>query len=141
MGTPQTHKLGFGNGTIRENGDGTASYYMPLAFTQTLRVRISDISGFVVTGSGKVMTRTFKIMGNGTELASTEVNHGAAEKIEAWFRAHPDFASATRPAPAQASPQLDGRLVADELVKLAGLRDSGVLTEDEFAAQKGRLLG
>jgi hypothetical protein len=30
--------------------------------------------------------------------------------------------------------------VADELVKLAALRDSCVLTEDEFAAQKAKLL-
>ncbi len=29
---------------------------------------------------------------------------------------------------------------ADELAKLAGLRDSGVLTEAEFAAQKTKLL-
>jgi len=31
--------------------------------------------------------------------------------------------------------------VADELEKLAHLRDRGVLTEEEFAAQKARLLG
>ncbi|MGO4806423.1 SHOCT domain-containing protein [Arthrobacter sp. 2MCAF15] len=31
--------------------------------------------------------------------------------------------------------------VADELSKLAALRDAGVLSEDEFAAQKRRLLG
>jgi hypothetical protein len=30
--------------------------------------------------------------------------------------------------------------VADELVKLASLRDAGVLSEDEFAAQKAKLL-
>jgi hypothetical protein len=30
--------------------------------------------------------------------------------------------------------------VADELAKLAALRDSGVLTEDEFEAQKAKLL-
>jgi len=29
---------------------------------------------------------------------------------------------------------------ADELTKLAGLRDSGVITEQEFAAQKAKLL-
>lgn len=31
--------------------------------------------------------------------------------------------------------------VADELTKLAGLRDAGVLTQDEFDAAKRRLLG
>jgi hypothetical protein len=29
---------------------------------------------------------------------------------------------------------------ADEIEKLAGLRDSGVITEQEFAAQKAKLL-
>jgi Tfp pilus assembly protein PilN len=32
-------------------------------------------------------------------------------------------------------------LIADELAKLASLQDDGVLTEDELAAQKARLLG
>jgi hypothetical protein len=41
---------------------------------------------------------------------------------------------------AQPAPAPDG-LVADELRKLAELRDAGVLTEAEFAAQKDRLLG
>jgi hypothetical protein len=31
--------------------------------------------------------------------------------------------------------------IADELTKLAGLRDSGVLTDEEFAALKAKLLG
>jgi hypothetical protein len=31
--------------------------------------------------------------------------------------------------------------VADELAKLAKLRDAGALTDDEFAAQKAKLLG
>jgi hypothetical protein len=31
--------------------------------------------------------------------------------------------------------------VADEIIKLVGLRDSGVLSTAEFDAQKARLLG
>jgi hypothetical protein len=34
-----------------------------------------------------------------------------------------------------------GAGAADELAKLAGLRDQGVITEQEFAAQKAKLLG
>jgi putative oligomerization/nucleic acid binding protein len=34
-----------------------------------------------------------------------------------------------------------GTSVADELEKLAGLRDKGILTDTEFAAQKAKLLG
>jgi hypothetical protein len=40
-------------------------------------------------------------------------------------------------APSSAGPAL----VADELAKLVQLRDSGALTDEEFAAQKARLLG
>jgi hypothetical protein len=40
--------------------------------------------------------------------------------------------------PPPAGPQPD---LADQLRKLADLRDAGVLTEKEFAAQKTRLLG
>jgi hypothetical protein len=139
----QTHKLGFGNGTIIDNGDGTASYRKPAEFTQAIRVRVADVTGFSVSKSDKMLERTLKILGNGTELASVSVNHGAAEKIEAWFRAHPDFGTGTPQAiaPVAAPAALDGRLVADELAKLAGLRDAGVLTDDEFAAQKAKLLG
>jgi hypothetical protein len=31
--------------------------------------------------------------------------------------------------------------IADEIAKLVALRDQGVLTEEEFAAQKAKLLG
>jgi len=44
-------------------------------------------------------------------------------------------------ATATATPSVDpSNLIADELAKLAKLRDSGVLTDDEFAAQKAKLL-
>jgi hypothetical protein len=46
--------------------------------------------------------------------------------------------AAPAPPPAPAAPPLD---LADQLRKLADLRDAGVLTEEEFAAQKVKLLG
>jgi hypothetical protein len=48
-------------------------------------------------------------------------------------------AAATAPPPAQ--PPTAPLSVADELTKLAQLRDAGLLSEDEFAAQRARLLG
>ena len=54
------------------------------------------------------------------------------------FRALRDFiqgkmtASSTNGAPSS---------LADELLKLANLRDQGILTDEEFAAQKAKLLG
>jgi hypothetical protein len=38
-------------------------------------------------------------------------------------------------------PEAPARTVADELRDLAALRDEGILSEDEFEAQKARLLG
>jgi hypothetical protein len=87
------------------------------------------------------MERTFKILGNGTELASVSVNHGVSEKIEAYFHNHPDFSSNNQATTTDAL-AASGKpgLIADELIKLAQLRDAGVLTEDEFATQKAKLL-
>lgn len=42
-------------------------------------------------------------------------------------------------APPRTSPPASS--IADELIKLAQLRDAGVLTSDEFEAQKAKLLG
>jgi hypothetical protein len=136
---PTKHALGFGNGRIIEYEDGTAAYIPTQKLTQAFRVKIADITGFSVTKDGKMLERTFSVLGNGTLLASVSVNHGTSEVIERWFRSHPLFGAATGgtspppPAPATAS-------VADELRKLAELRSEGVLTDEEFEAQKNRLL-
>jgi hypothetical protein len=51
----------------------------------------------------------------------------------------PPMAPPVVPAPAEPSePKLD---LADQLRKLADLRDAGVLTDDEFSSQKAKLLG
>jgi Short C-terminal domain len=55
-------------------------------------------------------------------------------KLGAWLNRLP-----ARSAPAASAPATTS--VADELTKLAGLRDAGVLSPDEFEAQKARLLG
>jgi hypothetical protein len=107
--------------------------------SQVFRVKIADVTGFSVTKSGKMLTRTFNVLGNGTLLGSAEVSHGTSEKIEAWFRSQPSFGSPQVAAPtAQIASSTS---VADEIKKLGELRSQGLLTDDEFAAQKARLLG
>jgi hypothetical protein len=54
------------------------------------------------------------------------------------FRPLRDFIQSKIGASSASHPQLS---LADELAKLAQLRDQGVLTDDEFATQKARLLG
>jgi len=87
-------------------------------------------------------------MGSGTLLASVSVPHGTAERIEDWFRRHPRFRD-NAPASAEQMAALpavdpaengDGLLIADELRKLAALRDEGILSDAEFAARKQWLL-
>src|SRR4051794_4672734 len=142
---PKKHGLGFGNGKIMEYEDGSAGYVPTGQFTQAFRVQIADVTGFSVTKGGKMLERTINVLGNGTLLASASVNHGTAEKLEQWFRAHPLFGTRTAavsPAPAAAAPptaapvELSSALVADELRKLADLRSEGILTDDEFAARR-----
>ena len=48
------------------------------------------------------------------------------------------YAAPPPPAAAPAAPAEDDRV--DQLVKLKGLLDAGVLSEDEFAAEKARIL-
>jgi hypothetical protein len=51
-------------------------------------------------------------------------------------------APAALPSPAAPAPSPTAPVsVADELAKLVQLRDSGALTDEEFAAQKAKLLG
>jgi Short C-terminal domain len=132
---PKKYALGWGNGRIMEYEDGSAGYIPTQSLSQAFRVKIGDVTGFSVTKSGKMLTRTFNVLGNGTLLGSAEVNHGTSEKIEAWFRSHPLFGKH------QASPSSAPPSVADEIRKLGDLRSQGLLTDEEFAAQKARLLG
>lgn len=139
---PTKHGLGIGNGKIIEYEDGTAGYIPSGQFTQAFRVQIADVTGFSVTKGGKALQRTFNVVGNGTLLGSASVNHGTSELIEKWFRAQPRFAQNSAPTVNTTSDGMpSSTLIADELRKLADLRNEGVLTDDEFVAQKSRLLG
>jgi hypothetical protein len=67
------------------------------------------------------------IISNGDEMAQRSVDQAvAAEKAQ---REYIQTVSAG-----------GGASAADELAKLAALKESGALTEDEFAAQKAKLL-
>jgi hypothetical protein len=142
---PVKHAFGFGNGKILEYPDGTAAYVKSMEFTHAFRVHISDVTGFSVTKNGKLLERRLHILGNGSTLAFVDVNHGTSELIEGWFRSHKLFhGNVSRSTPTPTGPPAatgtGPSMIADELRKLAELRDEGILSNQEFEAQKAKLL-
>lgn len=142
----KTHPLGIGSGGITEYPDGTIEYRGMMEVLPAFTVNIGEVTGFSVRKATKEDRKRFKnarnreifsVQGSGTVLGEAPVVYGTAEKIEQWFRAHPDFgkdAKRTSETPAGSVS------VADELAKLAQLKDAGVLTEEEFQAKNAKLL-
>ena len=105
------------------------------------RRRILLVGGLVAFGAYKLSTRDAKRVEEHTGVAPEEMTDEELERamndlgIEEQIRNADDVeqGAAVAQAPA-ASP-------ADELRKLAQLRDEGVLTEEEFDAQKQKILG
>jgi ribosomal protein L7/L12 len=144
---PILHGLGVGNGGLTEHPDGSVEYLQTGKLLPAFRVKVRDVVGFSVRRatrddkkrlSASSLQQVLTLQGSGTTLAEVAVNYGTAERIEAWFRARPEFGASAR-TPAQ--PPAARVSVADELQKFVQLRDSGVLTPQEFDAQKARLLG
>jgi hypothetical protein len=86
------------------------------------------------------MARTAVVAGTATAVS----NRVSRRQAERWAREDPGYGYADAgPPPAAAPPPPappDDSLTA-ELERLATLRDRGVLTDQEFVAAKGKLLG
>jgi hypothetical protein len=86
------------------------------------------------------MARTAVIAGTATHV-SNNVSRRQAErwqaKEEQQYAQQQQYAEPP-PAPAPAAPAADP---IEQLKELASLKDQGILTEEEFAAQKAKLLG
>ena len=82
------------------------------------------------------MARTAVVAGTATAVSNRvsrrQANRWAAQDTQAY---PPPQQYAPAPAP-----QSDAPDPIEQLTKLAGLRDQGILTEEEFAAQKARIL-
>lgn len=89
--------------------------------------RTAVIAGTASAVSGRVQRRQ-------AEKFATRDQQIAATRGEGYAEG---MAAAAPPPPPQAAPQVD---VVTQLKELAQLREQGVLTEEEFAAQKARLL-
>jgi hypothetical protein len=86
------------------------------------------------------MARTAVVAGTATAVS----NRVSRRQAERWARDDPGYGYASAPPPPAAAPPAAapaGDSLTDELERLATLRDRGVLSDEEFAAAKSRLLG
>ena len=86
-------------------------------------------------GLTRTVGRTAVIAGTATAV-SGHVAHRQAARVQQSQAPAPAAPAETAPAPAAG--QVD---VIDQLSRLADLRDRGILTAEEFAVQKAKLLG
>ncbi len=107
-----------------------------LTGTTMLEFPLSAITSVTV---GKKMTgETLAITVAGNVSTITRMMHGQADAISRSFRQSKVMPTSTAaPAPAASIGPSD----ADELAKLADLRDRGILTDGEFQAKKAQILG
>lgn len=85
----------------------------------------------------RTVARTAAVAGTATAV-SGRVQRRQANKWSQQEAAPPP--PETAPAPAPAAPAAAGPSMIDQLKELGELKDQGILTEDEFAAQKAKLL-
>ena len=78
------------------------------------------------------VVRTAAIAGTATAVS----NNVSRRQAQRWQQQEPQQAAYEPPAPAPAAP---GPPI-EQLKELANLKEQGVLTEEEFAAQKAKLL-
>ena len=94
-----------------------------------------------------MMARTAVVAGTATAVSNRVSRRQATkwqQKADAEAaeqqdeQAPPQYQQAPAPAP---EPAADSSSLADELQKLASLKEQGILSEDEFTAAKNKLLG
>jgi hypothetical protein len=87
------------------------------------------------------MARTAVVAGTATAV-SNRVSRRQAERWAAQEApAYPPQGYAEPPPPAPAAPAAGGEDRVQQLKELAALKEQGVLSDEEFAAEKARILG
>ncbi|MFD8323192.1 SHOCT domain-containing protein [Kitasatospora purpeofusca] len=85
------------------------------------------------------VARTAVVAGTATAVSNRVSRRQAGRWAQQESYAEPAPAAPPPAAAAPAAPTMEEKL--DQLKDLATLKDQGVLTEEEFAAQKARILG
>jgi len=85
------------------------------------------------------MARTAVVAGTATAV-SNRVSRRQAQRWAAQEPAYPPQYEAPPPPPPPPAPAASADSRVDQLKELASLREQGVLTEEEFASEKARIL-
>ena len=83
------------------------------------------------------VVRTAAVAGTATAVSNRVSRRQAQRWSQQEYEQQPAYAEPA-PAPAAAAPAADP---IQQLKDLAALKDQGILTEEEFAAQKAKILG
>jgi hypothetical protein len=87
-------------------------------------------------GLVRTATTTAVVAGTATAVSGKVAQNQQARAAQAAQAAPPP-----EPAPAPATAAQAADPMVEQLTQLAALRDQGILTEDEFAAKKAKILG
>jgi hypothetical protein len=97
-----------------------------------------------VQWSSGMMQGKIQVFVSGSKSEITNVSKAEGKAITDSIRGHISGGSPQAPQPAAPPSPQPSSLIDDpieQIQKLAGLRDAGILTEDEFAAKKAQILG
>jgi membrane protein YdbS with pleckstrin-like domain len=113
-------------------------------FEQGIWNRIVGAGTLLISSASEFGTNSFTHIRHPEEVQKTIYEQGEANKRRMYSgmgagQAPP--AAGTQPPPAQPSAPTGVPSTTTELERLAKLRDDGVLTEEEFQAQKAKILG
>lgn len=103
--------------------------------------RTAVIAGTASSVSGRVQRRQAEKYADRDAAVAAQRTQSYEQQMQAAAPAPAMAAPAPAPAPAPAAPAVSTTDLVTQLKSLAELRDQGILTEAEFAAQKAKLLG
>ncbi|HET8971030.1 MAG TPA: SHOCT domain-containing protein [Candidatus Nanopelagicales bacterium] len=105
-----------------------------------MAARTAVVAGTATAVSGGMRNRSARKQDEAAQAQAAEQQNAAAQQQNAVDAAVAQALTAQQAQQAAASAAGGGDMVA-QLEKLAGLHDKGILTDEEFAAQKAKILG
>lgn len=107
-----------------------------------MMARTAVVAGTATAVSNRVSRRQVNRWNQKAEAQEYEQQQQSApEPAPQYQDQQPQYQQPQYAPPAPAAAPAGGSNIADEIQRLASLKDQGILSEDEFAAAKAKLLG